>query len=209
MLRKPILLHSQLNDIYEMTQEPASSDLPTFVISRITAIEFWPMKWMFFLVWPSAFLKWQTAFLKCQSCCYLCICIAQVDNSDNEITKMTVIHSPRAYSFKRYVESTFSSLIWVGSSSDLQKRIFYAVLAEGVVENLRKTQFSPNNQLIKSSFCHPADSHSSLLSMMSLDTTAQTLSPWIGQECSIRFAPLSHSFILEIVNMSTINHLKI
>ena len=132
-----------------------------------------------------------------------------MDNSDNEITKMTVIHSPRAYSFKQYVESAFSSLIRVGSNSDLQKRIFYAVLAEGVVENLRKTQFTPNNQLIKSSFCHPADSRSSLLSMMSLVTTAQTLSPWIGQECSIRFAPLSHSFILEIVNVSTINHLKI
>lgn len=209
MLRKHILLHSQLNDICKMTQEPTSSDLPTFVISRITAIEFWPMKWMFFLAWPSAFLKWQSAFLKCQSCCYLCICEAQVDNSDNEITEMTVIHSPRAYSFKQYVESAFPSLIRVGSRSDLQKRIFYAVLADGVVENLIKTQFSPNNQLIKSSFCHSTDSCSSLLSTMSLDTTAQTLSPWIGQECSVSFSPFSHSFILEIVNMSTINHLKI
>ena len=195
MLRKHILLHSQLNDICKMTQEPTSSDLPTFVISRITAIEFWPMKWMFFLAWPSAFLKWQSAFLKCQSCCYLCICEAQVDNSDNEITEMTVIHSPRAYSFKQYVESAFPSLIRVGSRSDLQKRIFYAVLADGVVENLIKTQFSPNNQLIKSSFCHSTDSCSSLLSTMSLDTTAQTLSPWIGQECSVSFSPFSHSFI--------------
>ena len=122
----------------EMTQEPASSDLPTFVISRITAIEFWPMKWMFFLVWPSAFLKWQTAFLKCQSCCYLCICVAQVGNSDNEITEMTVIHSPHAYSFKQYVESAFSSLIRVGSVVIYKKEFFIQSWQRGLLRTWEK-----------------------------------------------------------------------
>ena len=122
----------------EMTQEPASSDLPTFVISRITAIEFWPMKWMFFLVWPSAFLKCQTAFLKCQSCCYLCICVAQVGNSDNEITEMTVIHSPHAYSFKQYVESAFSSLIRVGSVVIYKKEFFIQSWQRGLLRTWEK-----------------------------------------------------------------------
>ena len=57
--------------------------------------------------WPSAFLKWQTAFLKGHSWYYLCIWVAQVNNSDNEITEMTAIHNPSAHSSESMLKVRF------------------------------------------------------------------------------------------------------